>query len=98
MSELILKKMRGSQLQCKTDHKTGTVQNLGVPYRPNFQKGLDLRLAFQLLTKQKILGCGSTNLYFRRYYLERKVPVGGYGHMQRCIFGCKDYLAYRMGR
>lgn len=68
-----------------------------MPYRPNFQKGLDLRLAFQILTKQQVLGCGSMNLYFQKSYLERKVLVAGCGHMQRCVFGCKDYFAYTTG-
>lgn len=81
VTELILKKIWGSSVQCKTSCKTGTVQNVGVPYRPNFQKGLDLRLAFQILTKQKISGCGSKNLHFQSSYLETKVPIGGYSHM-----------------
>lgn len=60
-----------------------------MPYRPNFQKRLDLRLAFQILTTQKLAGCGSKNLYFQSSYLERKVPVGGYAHV---LFDAKTIL------
>lgn len=62
--------------------------------RPDFQNGSDLRLAFQILTKQNVSGCGSKNLYFPSSYLGREVPVGGYGHN---TLECKDYFAYTMG-